>query len=369
MGGLKHKQKLRGRKPQGRSRDARQPDAKRGARRGGAGAKTPQELFAEAQDRLELGDVEGALKLMAAAYKAGPGDLEIADAYGALLAESGGGEAARAVLMKSVEQSPDDGHEKYMYLGQLSDAGDEAVRFFEKGVAILEAAVASAPQGGSGDDGAEDVRAALASALCSLAEQLVANAQDADEPGLEAAAPRCLELLDRATQLHPATPEPLQARASIEYELGRTEDALKHLRESMARWYKPRPGQGAEGGADDLADDLAEWDLDPDAMPSYEFRFECAKLLLELDSETATAISVLEGLLAEQDMDVNVWYLLTLAYYSGGDFPEARECMEHGAKLCAKLGADEAALEAMWGELRSALEEGEKIVAAKMQED
>jgi hypothetical protein len=36
-----------------------------------------------------------------------------------------------------------------------------------------------------------------------------------------------------------------------------------------------------------------EWeDEDEDDMPSYEFRFECAKMLLELDDTTETAIQV-----------------------------------------------------------------------------
>jgi hypothetical protein len=36
-----------------------------------------------------------------------------------------------------------------------------------------------------------------------------------------------------------------------------------------------------------------EWeDEDEDDQPSYEFRFECAKMLLELDDTTETAIQV-----------------------------------------------------------------------------
>lgn len=79
------------------------------------------------------------------------------------------------------------------------------------------------------------------------------------------------------------------------------------------------------------------WDLDAE-LPSYEFRFECAKLLLELDDSTEDAIEVLESLVAEDDMDPNAWHMLGLAYYSGGHLAEAEEALERGEALLGKLG-------------------------------
>jgi hypothetical protein len=46
--------------------------------------------------------------------------------------------------------------------------------------------------------------------------------------------------------------------------------------------------QQAEGSEGDEWEDEA----DEDDQPSYEFRFECAKMLLELDDTTETAIQV-----------------------------------------------------------------------------
>ena len=43
---------------------------------------------------------------------------------------------------------------------------------------------------------------------------------------------------------------------------------------------------------------------------SFEFRFECAKLLLELDESTDAAMDVLEELLEERDDVADVWHLL-----------------------------------------------------------
>lgn len=42
-------------------------------------------------------------------------------------------------------------------------------------------------------------------------------------------------------------------------------------------------------------------------LPSYEFRFECAKLLLELDDTTEVAIEVLEDLLQVGGPFVWLW--------------------------------------------------------------
>lgn len=38
-------------------------------------------------------------------------------------------------------------------------------------------------------------------------------------------------------------------------------------------------------------------------------------------------------------MDPNVWHLLSLAYYSGGSFKEARECFDRGKHLLDQLKA------------------------------
>lgn len=149
----------------------------------------------------------------------------------------------------------------------------------------------------------------------------------------------CEACLGEARQLAPGSPEPLQALASLRQQQGKDEEALALLRQSLALWFKPTPdsededegeeeaaegaGTGKQAAAADgssgkqaaaaaAAEDAGEEDLgsqdtasgseegegmeweseEEEELPSYEFRFETAKLLLELDDSVDAASQV-----------------------------------------------------------------------------
>jgi kinesin family protein 5 len=77
---------------------------------------------------------------------------------------------------------------------------------------------------------------------------------------------------------------------------------------------------------------------DEPSLPSYEFRFEAAKLLIELEETMETAADVLEGLLQENDTVPDVWLLLAVAYRSGGELEAAADAAKEGASTARKLG-------------------------------
>ena len=109
---------------------------------------------------------------------------------------------------------------------------------------------------------------------------------------------------------------------------GQPDAALAALRRSVSLWL-PAPGDGAAAAE-------MKWPTDP---PGYEFRCETAKLLLDLDDSTTTAVAVLEGLLEEKDDVPEVWFLLALAHHGGCAFTKATMCLDQTQQLLApRLG-------------------------------
>lgn len=126
----------------------------------------------------------------------------------------------------------------------------------------------------------------------------------------------------QATAICPESPEPLQALASIQYEQGNLDAALQTLRDSISKWWHPsahviddlafrqdeppgtagtscekeieQPEDSDTDGGIHVHGNHQEGDNTPELVqPSYEFRVECCKLLLELDTGTETALQVL----------------------------------------------------------------------------
>ena len=273
----------------------------------------------------------------------------------------------------------------------------------------------NAPEGpdaeASGEATKEAFQEALCSALCSLAELLmgvaVETADEADDSAA-AAAPALAEadlLLQEAQSLWPASPEPLQALASLRRVQGNDDEALTLLRSSMSKWHRSPETQDRTGQSDLEADasmingdesdgkhdgmaaggdagevrgivNLEQQEQGGDGdlqLPSYEFRFETAKLLLELDDTTDSVVSVLEGLLEENDGVPDVWLLLAVAYRAGGELDEAVDAARKGVAVAKRLGLPpehevSAALEDIEGELttlghKSSLEDGNTMAS------
>ncbi|PNW86960.1 hypothetical protein CHLRE_02g103050v5 [Chlamydomonas reinhardtii] len=380
----------------GKTKGKGHPKAKGGGPRAPAARVTPQQLYEQAQLALQYDDFDSARTALRKAVKLDPKNIECVDALGALLAEVGPEEEAVEVLKQAVALSPDVGYEKYLYLGQLLEAPEDALAATRKGVQVLQAQHAAA-QAASSEE-APALSRALSGAMCSLSEMLIAGAQEravsaAAERGCDAAAIEAASkeavasvaeeaehLLSLASTADPDSPEPGQALAALRYQQGRAADALEALRRSMSLWYTPtskdeegEEGEGgmaaAKGGEDEAmedADEDSEDDSDEeDDGPSYEFRIESAKLLLELEDTTATAIDVLEGLIEEDDRVPDAWHLLALAYYSGHQYVEAAEVLAKGQALLAKLGAgpeDEITQE--FAELDSVIKEAMTVTTA-----
>ena len=78
----------------------------------------------------------------------------------------------------------------------------------------------------------------------------------------------------------------MQVLASLRVEQGRPQEALAALHKSMGLWYTPHPESSAGREAAGKAPPS------PAEQPSYEFRLEAVKLLLELEDTIETAAEV-----------------------------------------------------------------------------
>jgi len=308
---------------------------------GGARVSSIAALIDSGNEHLAFERYDEGLTELKRAVDLAPANADAAEAYGMALAEFGDPADAIAALKRAAQLRPDAGYEKFMYLGQLLDDGAAAATCTRQGLALIEF------QAAHGDEDAEE---RTCGACCALVEQLLATAED-----IEDVADECDALLRRAAEADVTSAEPLQVMASLRSQQGRPEEALEALRQSIAAWRSRRGGRSVEpsGGGDlDTEDNefMGEYDV------SFEFRFETAKLLLELDENTDEAIDVLEELLEERDGVVDVWHLLALANHGCCNFDRALELLGHADTLNDQAGGDEGVTADLM-ELRAAVED------------
>ena len=308
----------------GKDRGKRSGRGARGAdhSRGVGGGSSLENLIDSGNEHLAMDRVREGLADLRRACALVPDNADAWDAYGTALAEFGHPDDAVKVLKRAAQLSPDLGYEKFMYLGQLLDDGEAAATCTRRGLALIEY------QAAHGD---EDAAERMCGACCALAEQLMGVAEEIDDVSDE-----CDELLRRAAEADRRSAEPLQVRASLRVLQGRSDEALEALRQSMAIWRRDR--KGGKGDDDDTAGDEIDEERfatehEGEYDVSFEFRFECAKLLLELDESTDAAMDVLEELLEERDDVADVWHLLALANHGCCEFDRALEMLDRAESL------------------------------------
>ncbi|XP_049586933.1 uncharacterized protein si:dkey-12j5.1 isoform X1 [Syngnathus scovelli] len=227
-------------------------------------------------------------------------NLQALDMLGHISLELGNTEKAKEVFLRAVELSPDVGHSKYMYLGQLH-TGQEAVGFYTKGTQILLSALDEKPQTTAQAEAATSVdedsdlptMKDVSTAYCSIAELYLT-----DLCMEEGAADKCREFIEKALRYHPSNPEGLQLMASYLFSTEKNQEGKEYLLKSVKLWL---PAQKQTEASSSLEDEAQQ-------IPPYESRITTAKLLVE-GEEYELAVEVIEGLLEEDDEVVQVWYL------------------------------------------------------------
>jgi len=199
-------------------------------------------LIESGTDHLAFERYEDGMSDLKRACGLAPDSADAWEAYGMALAEFGDPLEATSALKRAAQLRPNEGFEKFMYLGQLLDDAAAAATCTRQGLAIIE------HQSSLGDPDAEE---RVCGACCALVEQLLAAADDVED-----VADECDALLRRAAEADATSAEPMQAMASLRSLQGRTDEALEALRRSVATWRSRRGGRHVD--PDDEDDDELE---------------------------------------------------------------------------------------------------------------
>jgi hypothetical protein len=181
----------------------------------------------------------------------------------------------------------------WLWLAQLcEEGGRESIAHFEKAtevlrnqIEVLEDEEARAVE--NNDLVLNKKRSELADALAAMAEVYMT-----DLSWEEDAESRCENFITEAVAVCPDSLSAgiLQTLASIRISQERIDDARQALKRSMEIW-KDIP-----------------LDVESDSRPDFATRVSLSRLLMEIEAEPE-ALTVLEGLIKEDDQSVECWYL------------------------------------------------------------
>ncbi|CAB1427724.1 unnamed protein product [Pleuronectes platessa] len=254
------------------------------------------QLLEKTEECMDSLDFEMAGLFCQRALDVEPTNLQALDMLGHICSELGDTLKAKEISLKSyLELSPDEGHSKYMYLGQIH-TGQEAVDYYTKGIQVLmsalekQAETTQAQAGATSREADEDSELPTAkdvsAAYCSVAEIYLTDlCMD------EGAADKCRELVEKALEYHHDNPEALQLMASYLFSTEKNQEGKEYLLKSVGLWLPAQKQSAASSSTDEHMQS---------EVPPYESRITTAKLLIESE-EYEMSVDVLEGLLEEDD--------------------------------------------------------------------
>jgi len=268
-----------------------------------------------------LFDLEAAEAILKRVLKQHPKNTTAMDMLAELYLQLGRPDKAKPMLEKSIAQNP--GYDpkdikssstKWMYYAQIVE-GQAAVKSYQKGIEVLQAELAVAKT--QMDEGAvATVSSQIGTAYAAIAEIFMTDlcfegdAETRCEAAIAAALRVCkksLEVWQVAANLRLCQKRPADAKAALVNCL----NILKHLeRDAM--------DDGCQPG------------------PPYQTRVAILKLLIEVGMG-AEAKALASVLLAEDDANVEVWYLFGSAAKVCGDLKEAKRLFLAALEMLGEL--------------------------------
>jgi hypothetical protein len=279
------------------------------------------ELVAAAEAATAAADPSTAAAHLRAALSQSPEDPAILEALGVALIALDLADEAKSLLERSAALAPDASASKWMYLGQLS-FGMDAVRAFEQGLRVLQAEASGAARDRSVSD-----------AYCAIAELFMTDLCDEDE-----AEARCDAAAAAARGADAGNAEAWARSASLRLCQKRPEEASAFMARAVgilrARDAAAEAAGGGEEGEAAAAAAAADF--------SRDFRLDTARTCMEM-ARYDDAAYLLDGLLGEDDTDMETWFLAAEAALLAGDAETAADLAGTadamlGAALAARGG-------------------------------
>ena len=314
---------------------------------------TADELLERVENYIDDYEFELALKFAERALALDPLNPNTLERMAGIHAELGNLSKARELFRKAVEQNPSEGHEKYLYLGQLLE-GKEAVEYYLKGIEILKQTNVSVGEGASGSSGKNVDKPRLVSdAYCSLAEIFLTDCCFEEN-----AEKTCEIYCQQALNSDPNNPEAYVVMANLLLSQENKEKAREMVVKSVNIWL---PGGNDSEQENGFKMEEQKSKEGRESLPSYESRFNVSRILIEVE-DYDRAIAVIDGLLEENDEDINLWYLLGWTKFLNKETENAKFFLTKTKKMYEKYCYDDKELLQHVNEL---LEQcGESLISA-----
>nr|XP_023844658.1 probable assembly chaperone of rpl4 [Salvelinus alpinus] len=203
---------------------------------------TVEQLLEKTEECMDSLEFEMAGRFCQRALEVEPDNLLTLDLLGHIHSELGDTQRAKEVFLHAVQLSPEEGHSKYMSLGQIH-TGQEAVQYYTKGVQILLCMLEKHAQATAGagaeaaasplqDSGSEIlIGRDVCVAYCSVAEIYFTDLCMEERAG-----DQCREAIERALTYHPDNPEALQLMASYLFSTEKNQEGKEYLMRSVDAW-------------------------------------------------------------------------------------------------------------------------------------
>ncbi|DAZ92683.1 TPA: hypothetical protein N0F65_003478 [Lagenidium giganteum] len=265
------------------------------------------ELIAKAEQLVDQCQPDLAVQFYEKALLQQPNNTALLDVVGELLTEINNPERALAAFQKSIELAPAENPCKWFYAAQLVP-GEEAEKYTNEGIkhSLNELQALAHPQSSE----ALVIKKQICDAYCALGELYMTDLCDLDD-----AEARCEGHFQEAMKYDIGLPEPTQALANLRLTQQRKDEAVPLLLETVRRLNEA---------------------CDENSLPPLEFRIFTGKLLIEVE-EYEKACDVLEGCMAEDDENAELWFLVGTCYRAMDELDMALEFFEKCAEMLKKI--------------------------------